>query len=93
MDPKCKSAVVTGGISGIGLAAASQLLHLGGRQVVIMGTDCCLGKEAENLLNCNYGRDKANFIKVNLNHLQQTEGKSARLAFIRWCFFYTTETI
>lgn len=74
MDPKCKSAVITGGISGIGLAAASHLLQVGGRQIVIMGKDCCKGKEAETMLNKCYGRNKATFMKVNLHDLKQTQG-------------------
>lgn len=76
MDPKCKSAVVTGGISGIGLATASHLLHVGARQVVIMGTNCCKGKESETFLNKTYGRNKAHFMRINLHDLKETEGKS-----------------
>lgn len=81
MDPKCKSAVITGGISGIGLAVASHLLHVGGRQVVVFGRNCCKGKEAESFLNKNYGRNKAAFMKVNLHDLKETEGDSIYCLF------------
>lgn len=74
MDPKCKSAVITGGVSGIGLATASHLLNVGGRKVVIMGKDCCQGREAESFLNRSYGKDKAAFMKVDLLDLKGTEG-------------------
>lgn len=83
MDPKCKSAVITGGISGIGLATASHLLHAGGRQIVIMGKDCCKGREAETILNKNYGRNKATFMKVDLHDVKQTEGS---LYSFKCCF-------
>lgn len=92
MDPTCKTAVITGGISGIGLAAASHLLHVGGRQVVIMGTNCCKGKESETFLNKTYGRNKATFLKTNLHDLKQTEGISRDIAKERddWSFVFQT---
>ncbi|KAK4876765.1 hypothetical protein RN001_009271 [Aquatica leii] len=73
MDVACKVAVVNGGTSGIGLAAASQLLCAGARYVAITGDDMCKGKEAEKMLNSLYGSEKAIYINCNINCISQFE--------------------
>ncbi|KAB0796311.1 hypothetical protein PPYR_10372 [Photinus pyralis] len=74
MDVGCKVAIVNGGASGIGLAAASQLLCAGARNVAITGDDLISGKEAEKFLNSTYGMGKAMFINCNINCTAQFEG-------------------
>ncbi|XP_031348230.1 15-hydroxyprostaglandin dehydrogenase [NAD(+)]-like [Photinus pyralis] len=73
MDVGCKVAIVNGGASGIGLAAASQLLCAGARNVAITGDDLISGKEAEKFLNSTYGMGKAMFINCNINCTAQFE--------------------
>ncbi|KAK5642128.1 hypothetical protein RI129_008295 [Pyrocoelia pectoralis] len=80
MEVGCKVAIVNGGISGIGLAAASQLLCAGARNVAVTGDDLSAGKSAEKFLNDTYGSGKAMFIHCNINCTSQFEGT----------FFYST---
>lgn len=79
MSVGCKVAIVNGGTSGIGLAAASQLLCHGARNVTITGHDACKGKEAASLLNNTYGMGKAMFLNCNVNCMNQFEGNCALL--------------
>ncbi|KAF5303914.1 hypothetical protein FQA39_LY01699 [Lamprigera yunnana] len=73
MDIGCKVAIVNGGISGIGLAAASQLLCAGAKHVAITGDNIANGKEAERFLNNLYGSGKAVYINCNINCTSEFE--------------------
>ncbi|KAJ8942454.1 hypothetical protein NQ318_002667 [Aromia moschata] len=68
MDPKCKTAIITGGTGGIGFATAHQLLANKARVVALLGTDPRKGLEAVRNLNCAYGRDKAVFVKCDVRN-------------------------
>lgn len=75
MDVGCKVALITGGTSGIGLAAASQILNAGARNVTITGINTCEGKEAACFLNNTYGMGKAMFVNSSVNCMGAFEGK------------------
>lgn len=79
MTVSCKVAIVNGGTSGIGLAAASQLLHSGARNVTITGHNSCQGKEAALYLNNTYGMGKATYMHCNVNSMTQYEGPCVSL--------------
>lgn len=74
MNIKCKSAIITGGTSGIGLATATKILAAGARKVVIIGRHACRGAEAETFLNNCFGRKRAKFILANLANVKQVDG-------------------
>lgn len=67
-----KTALITGGTSGLGLAAAKRFVRDGGR-VAVVGRDPARGKEAVELLN---GSGSASYIQGNLGE----DGEPARVA-------------
>lgn len=74
MDPRCKRIIITGGTKGIGLASAFKLLCAGARKVIIIGESCTAGSDAANLLNKNFGKNKAIHVKANLANTDEIEG-------------------
>lgn len=75
MNPQCKSAIITGGTSGIGFAAATKILAAGARRVVIVGRQICRGQERETLLNNTFGKNRAKFIQANLANVKKIDGR------------------
>ncbi|KAI4471339.1 15-hydroxyprostaglandin dehydrogenase [nad(+)] [Holotrichia oblita] len=73
MDPACKTALITGGDTGIGFAMASHLLKANAKHVVITGTNTCHGREAVHKLNSAFGKNKATFIGANVTCMVQFE--------------------
>uniref|UniRef100_A0A1B6C4R7 15-hydroxyprostaglandin dehydrogenase n=1 Tax=Clastoptera arizonana TaxID=38151 RepID=A0A1B6C4R7_9HEMI len=69
----CKVALITGGTSGIGLAAANELLCKGAHKAVLAGTDPRKGSAAVEKLCNAHGKDKARYVEMNVNCLQQFE--------------------
>ncbi|XP_073976776.1 15-hydroxyprostaglandin dehydrogenase [NAD(+)]-like isoform X2 [Rhodnius prolixus] len=65
MDPKCKIALITGGTTGVGFAAAQELLCNDLYRVVITDMDTCKGKEAVEKLNNQFGEHKACFMQLD----------------------------
>ncbi|XP_046660382.1 15-hydroxyprostaglandin dehydrogenase [NAD(+)]-like [Homalodisca vitripennis] len=65
MDPKYKVAIITGGETGIGLAAASDLLANEAQTVVLAGV--CEGEVAVKKLNEDYGQGRACFMHMDVN--------------------------
>ncbi|KAJ8931872.1 hypothetical protein NQ314_015138 [Rhamnusium bicolor] len=79
LDPNCKTAVITGGAEGIGLATAHQLLCAKAQNVALLGLDAEVGLEAVNILNCSYGKDKAAFYKCDVRCKGEVEDALQRV--------------
>uniref|UniRef100_R4FL90 Putative 15-hydroxyprostaglandin dehydrogenase n=1 Tax=Rhodnius prolixus TaxID=13249 RepID=R4FL90_RHOPR len=73
MDIECTVALITGGTSGIGFAAAHELLCKKAKMVVISGIDDCQGKEAEKSLNCAHGHGRCCYMPLNVKNYKQFE--------------------
>lgn len=78
MDPRCKSVLITGGTTGIGLASALRLLSAGARKVAIVGKSSKSGHDAAQFLNNSCGKDKALFVKADLAKTDEIEGKTSK---------------
>ncbi|XP_050299863.1 alcohol dehydrogenase-like [Anthonomus grandis grandis] len=66
--PDCSKAVIVGGTGKIGLATANQLLCNNAKQVLLIDTDICKGKDAVDSLNCTFGKGKAIFMKADVTN-------------------------
>lgn len=73
LNPDCKTALITGGVGGIGFATAYQLLCDKAKQVALIGTDTKKGADAVNYLNCTFGKSKAMFFKCNVKSKSDVE--------------------
>ncbi|GLH02002.1 Alcohol dehydrogenase [Gryllus bimaculatus] len=73
MEPQCKTAVVTGGATGIGLAACTQLLAEGAAQVLIVDTRAKAARAAMARLNYRFGADRALFARADVADPAQLE--------------------
>ncbi|XP_026753012.1 15-hydroxyprostaglandin dehydrogenase [NAD(+)]-like [Galleria mellonella] len=65
-DLSNKTAVITGGAQGIGLAIATSFLKKGAKIVILLDLEEKTGVEAANTLNSEYGENKAVFIKCDV---------------------------
>ncbi|XP_054288209.1 15-hydroxyprostaglandin dehydrogenase [NAD(+)]-like isoform X2 [Macrosteles quadrilineatus] len=65
MDPSCRVAIITGGESGIGLAAAKDLLKNGAQVVVLAGVGD--GEPVVKQLNEEHGADRVCFMHMDVN--------------------------
>ncbi|XP_066146345.1 15-hydroxyprostaglandin dehydrogenase [NAD(+)]-like [Euwallacea fornicatus] len=70
---KGKAALVTGGASGLGLTYAKNLLQRGAKGVTLADVSPDLGKEAVRLLENEFGKNKATFIKTDVSNYHQFE--------------------
>ncbi|XP_069687824.1 15-hydroxyprostaglandin dehydrogenase [NAD(+)]-like [Periplaneta americana] len=73
MDPKCKVAIITGGATGIGLAAACHLLKHGAKHVVINGPNRQEGEATEEGLASEFGEDKVTYCHGDVNDAEHFE--------------------
>jgi NAD(P)-dependent dehydrogenase (short-subunit alcohol dehydrogenase family) len=73
MEPQCKVALITGGSSGIGLAAANELLCNEAYRVIITGLNVCKGKAAAKQMCARHGENRCCFIQMNVNCPKQFE--------------------
>ncbi|XP_073976751.1 15-hydroxyprostaglandin dehydrogenase [NAD(+)]-like isoform X2 [Rhodnius prolixus] len=73
MHIECKVALITGGTSGIGLAAAHELLCQKAKLVVISGIDDKQGKEAEKKLKSDHGDDRCCYVPLNVKDYKRFE--------------------
>ncbi|XP_066252498.1 15-hydroxyprostaglandin dehydrogenase [NAD(+)]-like [Euwallacea similis] len=70
---KGKVALITGGASGLGLTYAKNLLQRGAKGVTLADVSSDLGKEAVKLLESEFGKNKATFIKTDVSNYHQLE--------------------
>ncbi|CAG2065929.1 unnamed protein product, partial [Timema podura] len=67
MDIYCKVAIITGGTSGIGYAAAHILLNNGAKCVVLSGRSRERGRRAAQDLGKIFGKDKVLYMQGDVN--------------------------
>ncbi|KAJ4428039.1 hypothetical protein ANN_24053, partial [Periplaneta americana] len=73
MDLKDQVALVTGAAQGIGLATAKQLLKNGAKGVTICDIDSTKGEAAIEVVNKEFGKGKAIFIKTDVTRQDNLE--------------------
>ncbi|XP_066146542.1 15-hydroxyprostaglandin dehydrogenase [NAD(+)]-like [Euwallacea fornicatus] len=73
-----KVALITGGVEGIGLAIAKELLRNGARGVTLADLNSNLGKTAMQELESSFGANKAIFVETDVRDIDKFEA-----AFIR----------
>ncbi|XP_067004654.1 15-hydroxyprostaglandin dehydrogenase [NAD(+)] [Anabrus simplex] len=73
MNPQGKVAIITGGATGIGLAAATEILQQGAHKVVLVGNIVRDGTEAARDLNREFGKNKAIFMEADVTKMDQFE--------------------
>nr|XP_046491944.1 uncharacterized protein LOC124223753 [Neodiprion pinetum] len=78
MDVKGKTALITGGASGIGFAYAVELLRNGVAHVAILDLANSNGNEAVKKLEKEFGRGKAIFLVCDVTNAQQLEDGFAK---------------
>lgn len=79
LNPDCKTAIITGGVGGIGYATAHQLLYDNAKRIALVGIDAKKGFEAINYLNCSFGKSKAIFFKCDVRNKTEVEDTMKRI--------------
>ncbi|XP_024936993.1 alcohol dehydrogenase 1 [Cephus cinctus] len=74
LEAECTVAIILGGSSGAGYAAADQLLSKGARATIIGDNDVRRGKLAADKLCMAYGRERAIFKKCDATNECQVDG-------------------
>ncbi|KAL1509225.1 hypothetical protein ABEB36_003994 [Hypothenemus hampei] len=72
-QPENSKAIIIGGTGSVGMATATQLLCSKACQVALIDTDITKGKDAVVSLNCNFGKDKAMFIKADVTNKMEIQ--------------------
>ncbi|KAG8235187.1 hypothetical protein J437_LFUL014151 [Ladona fulva] len=72
MEPKGKVAIITGGIRGLGLCMAEELLCLEAK-VVLMDVDKEVGECAVEKLQCTYGKENSIFVQGDVTSCESFE--------------------
>ncbi|BET03026.1 Dehydrogenase [Nesidiocoris tenuis] len=80
MDLYCKSALITGGASGIGLATADELLCNQLYRVILADCNCEEGKKSTEMLNDKYGENKACFVHLDVRKQEDFEEVFVQIA-------------
>ncbi|XP_023288604.1 alcohol dehydrogenase 2-like [Orussus abietinus] len=74
LEPMCKIAVVLGGATGVGYAAANHLLMKGARSVVLIDSREDTGHLAARKLCSAFGKDRAQYLRCDTRVESQLEG-------------------